>query len=262
MSYILDAIRKSEQQRQASQPDNATERLLVDQPQPSNKPANWIIFLIIVNMSAVMTLAWFVFQKYGTEKRLEQESAHFSTQGAMTEKERISRETNPRSSFLNQTEVVSTKPAWQKSIVQSQSIAQLLEEKNKAAKLPVSNVSALKIPTKTTSNKKQERPATKYDASKLQAKADMPISQESFSEKSKMSAKVLDVQPEPMQTGLPKFTVNVYSYAENPEDRFVVIDMVKYKKGQLIKGAGKLQEIYPDHIEVLYGNATYKVDRH
>ena len=60
MSYILNALRKSEQERQAQQPGTVTDRILVNQPPPRHKTSKLIIVLIISNLIAAAAFFWFV----------------------------------------------------------------------------------------------------------------------------------------------------------------------------------------------------------
>jgi general secretion pathway protein B len=69
MSYILDALRKSEQQRQATQPENATDRILVAPPEPKQKPTKWIAALVISNLLIIGYFAWFFTQKDADEPK-------------------------------------------------------------------------------------------------------------------------------------------------------------------------------------------------
>jgi general secretion pathway protein B len=71
----------------------------------------------------------------------------------------------------------------------------------------------------------------------------------------------LNELPYEIRNTLPNLTINVFSYAQQPEERFVIIDMVKIRTGQLIKGLVKLKEIRPDGIVLQYGNNTFKVER-
>lgn len=60
---------------------------------------------------------------------------------------------------------------------------------------------------------------------------------------------------------LPKFTINVFVYSQDPEERFIMIDMVKYKPGQQIKDAMLLKEILPDGFVIDYQNRVFKIKR-
>ncbi|MDA1342534.1 MAG: general secretion pathway protein GspB [Proteobacteria bacterium] len=41
----------------------------------------------------------------------------------------------------------------------------------------------------------------------------------------------------------------------------MLIDMIKYRTGQLIKGSVTLKEILPNSIILQYGNDTFKIER-
>jgi general secretion pathway protein B len=60
---------------------------------------------------------------------------------------------------------------------------------------------------------------------------------------------------------VPKFTINVFVYSQTAEERFVMVDMVKYKPGQQIKDAMLLKEILPDGFVVEYQNQVFKIKR-
>lgn len=67
--------------------------------------------------------------------------------------------------------------------------------------------------------------------------------------------------PLAFRQSLPKFTVNVFVYAQQPEDRFVMIDMVKYKAGQHTKNTMVIKKILADSLVVVYQNQTFKIKR-
>ena len=61
MSFILNALRKSEQERQALQPETVTDRILLHQPQQNrSKTAKFFAFLIIGNVLIIACIVWFV----------------------------------------------------------------------------------------------------------------------------------------------------------------------------------------------------------
>ena len=66
MSYILNALRKSEQERLAQQPDTVTDRILINPPQPRHKTSKLIIMLMISNLIVVAGFFWFARKESGT----------------------------------------------------------------------------------------------------------------------------------------------------------------------------------------------------
>ena len=63
------------------------------------------------------------------------------------------------------------------------------------------------------------------------------------------------------QRSLPVLPINVFSYSAVPNERFVMIDMVKYIPGQRIKDLLEFKEIRSDAIVVSYKGRTFKIRR-
>lgn len=248
MSYILDALRKSEQQRQATQPDTVTDRILVNPPQPKQKSAKWIAALVISNLLVIAYFVWFFTQKASLELQHKNQvagqpakqllSPSLTSQAKVTGKAEPSlpRETgqevsSPTISQMIETQKISDIPRPKKRILDKQPLAAI---KNSTPRL-----SAPTIPSQP--------------ADIAPEKPEIPPS--------KKGAVALDELPYEIRNTLPNLSINVFSYAHQPEDRFVIIDMVKYRTGQLIKGSVKLNEIRPDSIVLQYGNNTFKIDR-
>ena len=264
MSYILDALRKSEQQRQAIQPDTVTDRILANPVQAKQKPTQWIIALVIVNLLVISYLAWFFTQKSAVEQQLNTPIAGIpeqqplpaipkkqAEQAAVTTQDRMSQTTAPSA-------IVQTKPQ-----TASPSIAQLIEAQKMAA---IQQINPKPAVTEKKAEKKpvavKKEPVTR-DIEAAQMRPDMPELEEEkpavpTTHKSTPDLNELTYE---VRNNLPNLNINVFSYDHQPEDRFVIIDMVKYKTGQLIKGSVKLKEIRPDSIVLEYGGNTFKVER-
>ena len=60
---------------------------------------------------------------------------------------------------------------------------------------------------------------------------------------------------------VPKLNINVFVYSQHPEERFVMIDMIKYTPGQQIKDTMVLKEIRPESLVVVYQNQTFQIKR-
>jgi general secretion pathway protein B len=71
----------------------------------------------------------------------------------------------------------------------------------------------------------------------------------------------LDDLPVAVRRAIPGFTINVYGYAAEPAQRFVMIDLVKYVPGQRIKDSLELREILADSMVVSYEDVVFKIKR-
>ena len=124
MSYILDALRKSEQQRQATQPDNVTDRILV-QPQPKPKRSPWWLALVIGNVLAIAGVVWFFMHKPSPNAPEKTAKTQQTSPPAVATKQ-SSQNTNPQSA-IPQAYVPPATPLPTKPSAPSPSIAQMIE---------------------------------------------------------------------------------------------------------------------------------------
>lgn len=253
MSFILNALRKSEQERQALQSETVNDRIFLPQPQPNrSKTAKFIAFLVVGNVLIIVGIVWFVLNN-STQKTVIKEqiiSEPLSAQETRVESKPIAESTQ-----LERPE--------QKTKSETTSIAEWADVK-KPEPLPllVKPVITTKLAADTI-----KRPA-------ITNKSELPI--QTTPEKA-VAVKVEPDQPETIpvkndipflsdlpfgfRQSVPKFTINVFVYSQHPEERIVMIDMVKYKPGQQIKDAMVLKEILPDSLVVDYQNRTFKIAR-
>jgi general secretion pathway protein B len=263
MSYILDALRKSEQQRQATQPDSATDRILLNPPQPKQKSTKWIIALIIGNLLVVAYFVWHFTQKSSVESQPKYKATGSLDTPLLplTSEKRVLPLGSPASqNGINQ--AVNPSPQQAAPRPPSPSIAELIESKKMAEiERPVKKAPEKKWPTtnKEPISRSKALPASQPEFS-IADEEPMSPSKPLLAPKGG-SVHDFNELPYEERSTLPNLTINVFSYAQQPEDRFVIIDMVKYKTGQLIKGSVKLKEIRADSIILENGNDTFKVDR-
>ncbi len=256
MSYILDALRKSEQQRQATQPDTVTDRILINPPPPKQKSAKWIAALVIGNLLVIAYLFWHFTQKIPTESAqklavnpekplLPATSTKPPLAQAVATQNKIAQQPNP--SLPKQIAPQSPSP----------SIAQLI-----AAKKMVEIQQPIKqIPEKKPLVTKKEPPKRIATPPTIRPEPFDTMPEKPAVSSSKKAILALDDLPYEVRNSLPKLSINVFSYANQPQERFVIIDMVKYRTGQLIKGSVTLKEILPNSIILQYGGDTFKVER-
>ena len=253
MSFILNALRKSEMERQALKPESVTDRILLHQPQQNRgKTAKFFAFLIIGNLLIIACIVWF--------------ARNNSTSSTETTAKALSKPLPAQETKVKSTTVAkSTQPERlpQKAQPKTTSIAEWVEaQKPKPDPLPVKPVIIKKpvaesIKQPPIANKRLLRLQTTPGlAAAVKVKQDTP---ETAPVKKDIPS-LIDLPFEFRQT-LPKFTINVFFYSQQPEERFVMIDMVKYKPGQQIKEAMVLKEIRPDSLVIVYQNQVFQVKR-
>ncbi len=251
MSFILNALRKSEQERQARQAENVTDKILLPQPpQNSGKTTKLLVFLLIANVLVIAGSVWFVRNNLMSTPDTRApaiSSHHLSAQNAKLEPKAIAKSTQ------------SKRPA-QKAESEITSIAELIDkEKPEPAPLPV-------ITKKTAADAIKQSAITNNSELQIQttpviAPAANVESDEHETIPARKGIPLLSDLPFEFRQALPKFTINVFVYSQDPEERFIMIDMVKYKPGQQIKDAMLLKEILPDGFVIDYQNRVFKIKR-
>ena len=253
MSFILNALRKSEQERQALQPETVTDRILLHQPQQNrSKTAKFFAFLILGNVLIIACIVWFVGNNPipTPETKAQAISKPLSAQDMTFKSKAIAKSVQPE------------RPV-QKAEPKTTSIAEWVEaQKPEPAPLPVKPVITKKpapntikqpaiinkpgLPTQITPAIAAVVKVERDPPEILPVKKDIPY--------------LIDLPFEFRQT-VPNLGINVFVYSQHPEERFVMIDMVKYKPGQQIKDAMVLKEIRPGSLVVVYQNQTFQIKR-
>jgi len=240
MSYILNALRKSEQERLARQADAVTGKILDNQPQPRRKTNKLIILLIITNLIAVSFLFWNVRKEPVVPLTTE------SIKTEMPAKTEVKREqmqpTDRAPSSLS--------PLVKKSEPVVPSIAELAaSKKTPAAPSPAANPVEKKNPAPAQIKTKMEQ---KSSATAKPAPAETAENK---------TIPFLSELPSEFRSTVPELKINVFVYSRQPAERFVMIDMVKYTVGQQIKDSITLKEIRFDSLVVEYNDRIFRIKR-
>jgi general secretion pathway protein B len=250
MSYILNALRKSEQERLAQQPDTVTGRILVNQPQPRHKRSNLIILLVISNLIVGACFFWFLRKEPGIP------SPAVFKEVSMPEKTQV------KPAILSPINLV---PAPQSLIKkpESPSIAELAASKKAPAlQLQPAKPVVEKLPPLVQLKPdqiKQEMEqksiaATNVEAFKIVEKKPGAVAE------NKTIPFLFELPPEFRHT-VPELKINVFVYSEQPAERFVIIDMQKYTVGEHIKESIKLKEIRSDSLVLEFNDHTFRIKR-
>lgn len=249
MSFILNALRKSEQERQALQSENVTDKILLAQPpQNRSKATKLLVFLFIANVVVITGIVWFVRNNLMSTPGTTVSAIlpPTSSQAAKPEPKAVTEPTQPERSAQNAEPEIT-------------SIAELIDrEKPAPAPLPVKPVVTKKPAVEAVKQAAifdnsepqiQSAPAVEVQADEPEI---MPVTK---------GIPFLSDLPFEFRQKVPKFTINVFVYSQSPEERFVMVDMVKYKPGQQIKDAMLLKEILPDGFVAEYQNQAFKIKR-
>lgn len=256
MSYILNALRKSEQERQARQPETATERILLPRPKQSRKTALWIAAILLSNLLIITGFVWLSSHKTASTPVTPQASAAAPAG------------TPPQPSAARS--IKSAEPPASAKAPASSSIAE-----QAAANLPPKNPMSSKtgnakktVPArlpetvKAKNNSYMNRPAPIKPAAKQPPPANPganAIAAAAPAEPQRIP--FLEELPYDVRQSIPKMTVNVFVYSPNASESFVVINMEKYKTGQFTRDSVELMEIRADSLIARYQDQTFRIGR-
>lgn len=266
MSYILNALRKSERERQAIEPDTVTSRIVIQQAQQHKSSRGLIAALVVINLGI---LIYFLAFNPNQQQATQPSPANLvSPQTAQTGQSKPSiSKTKP---------TPAAKPAMAESSEQRMLTSPLpLAGKptinNRASVKPVTTLQPVAAPSKPP------LPKTEVEATPVEeamtatmaplspvvqpAELDREPADKPVPTKPKTDLPYLQDLPSEVSRSLPVLSINVFSYSTVPAERFVMIDMVKYVPGQSIKDGLQLKEIREDSIVVSYDGYTFKIRR-
>lgn len=247
MSFILNALRKSEQERQALQAETVTDKILLpQQPQNRSNTTKLFAFLILANVLIIVGFVWFIRNDLMStpDATVPANSLQLPAQEIKLEPKEIAKP-------------IQLKRPTQKAESETASIAELIDgEKLESAPLPVKPIS-----TKKTSPDPIKQSAIAKDSKlPIQTTPEITAATEVQAVPTETIPFLNDL-PFEFRQSVPKITVNVFVYSQSPEERFVMIDMIKYKMGQQIKDAMMLKEIRPDSLVIVYQNREFQIKR-
>lgn len=263
MSYILNALRKSERERAALQPDTVTDRIDAH-PTPERQSSVGIVIGLVALNAAI--LGYFLALAPGKTELAVQQTSAASDLALGTDK--VSKPakmlTVPKNAVTETISPVTTAPA-----------ADRPADKGKRPIEPAKTTAELPQPPQRniTAQPESAVDANLVARSENQAKAlaqtvapppgggmvSPAVSATPVRSKDRLTT--VDELPADVRRALPNLPINVLSYSPNPAERFVMIDMVKYLPGQMIKDQLELKAVEEDGIVVDYDGRIFKINR-
>ena len=303
MSYILDALRKSERERQLSQvPTLKSEHTLeIDAPK-SRLP--WIITVLVVSNIGLLSL-YFLSQNASTDsQQLSSDMKEISSQAPKS----VSKPTLAKKSSSPKT-VIARSQGIQKN-KSKRPPSKLNPKPSKRVRSPSNNTIASKPVQKMTTmspsssilNQSSSNKPDAIDLSSLNKEVmksvqqSQPVIPKNATEESSRIIKnvesvkapksrikkvrssrlsksnkalspqieripTLRMMSQEFQQRLPEMKVNVYAYSVDPKERFVIVNMDKYRAGQRIADGPVLQEITADSMILKFSGKKFRLKR-
>ncbi|HET7369228.1 MAG TPA: general secretion pathway protein GspB [Gammaproteobacteria bacterium] len=204
MSLLLDALKRSEQERQQTLKD----RLGQAGPAPgvARKRAPWVLAIVmLLSINAALVIVWL----------------------------------RPVPSPATVVHAVPSAPLPQPDV------RSLATEAALAAPIAVDKPAVTAEPAKESPSSSPFPPAAAKGSERVDAD----------------EAPALDTLPEPVRQGLPALHMQIHVYADNPADRFVMINMHRYVEGDTLAAGPKVIRIRPDGVVLRYRGRSFLLPR-
>lgn len=240
MSYILEALKKSEQERQIGQvPD-----LSVVQEAPMRavpRWPRWLLAALLLNVVILAVLAWRVWDARVSSPVSSVPSELPEQPAADTVPEADALAVEPPAAVALPERNAATVPDTEPVDVLPEAVSQMPEPSAEPVQPTPSEGYVADTQAPLGPDLEALPPVDSIDAASAVPRwEDMPVEQ---------------------RAGLPVPRIDVHVFAQEPERRFVLIDLRKYRQGDTLQDGAVIETILADGIVLSYQGQQYRVDR-
>lgn len=241
MSYILDALKKSEKERQRGMvPDLSTVQDIT--MQGPNKRSLWPYLLLVALLLNAGIILWLA--------PLQSKKQNIIVQSSVKKQSdlRASVSASPEPTKINSPTINSPEAASTKSKTAVTKQTQPIQEKtNTQRKVPYAKESRM-----TPSEQSHQPPAINHTPSEPKPDINIPPVVEN-------RIYNLNELPSSIQRGLPAFSISAHIYSDDPASRMVRINGQMVREGQILTADLKLEKITADGVTLSYHNYRFHV---
>ena len=288
MSYLLDALRKSEHERRIGQVPTLEPEPITKEPPRRNHWLIGVIASLVINNSGMLYYVFFSEPDNSRHKDTPAvENADVSAANEVVKPTRHAETTEP--SPVVKPSVATERPATgaprsiadmiaakekQKTAGVQQLVRKVRKPKAPAAKpdYPTTRAGSPRTEDSVTVPVKKKSPAraatTKKTEDKKRAPAEIvalrsppPPTPAGSTRQPAGSIPLLRKLPSAFRRKVPTMTINVFVYSERVKERFVIINMAKYRTGDKIENGPVLESIRPDSLVLRLEGQRFRVER-
>ena len=258
MSYILEALRKSERERQLGQTPALADVVLEGAVPTPRRGGLWLAVagvLLLVN-GGMLFYVW-----YGPRDAVPlaipvpAPSSQTEGQPEQASKEEMSRKLIELESRIAQMDASKDAPS------ESESINADAGKGTAIAAEPTIQPDSLKKPEEVQHkiaaqpNRKMAKKREKVPSDDANSILRDPAPEEHSEEFASQD----DDMPDRIRSKINEMKINMLAYSSQPEERFVIVDMVKYLEGERLPNGAELLEIRADSVVVQFDGVKYRV---
>ncbi len=269
MSMILDALSRAEKERQADNNiDLDTARYVASSTIKEDRFKKWVLLALVANFVLITIVAGaYVWKNYFAVQPVVIGVDQHKAEPTVTEVDEPVISIDVADAQPELTFVAEEPPAATVNLIdnsnKTSSVSSLVDEaqvqKSKPIVSKTKKVIAKKAVNKTPPVQYSSQPLTQIPSNNQPTVASIAqaVEREMLGEYTKLSD-----MPVAQRSQLSQYEVNVHVYDDNPQSRFVLINMVKYKEGdRLSGGTASVSSIVPEGVVVNYGNQQVLIER-
>ena len=269
MSMILDALSRAEKERQTENISGLdTARYVTSSTIKDERFKRWVLVALVANFVLIAAFGGIYFWKHYAKDNVQEMA---STNVLHEEPSAIVTQTTPVEESYPEQMVVNQQPDTSNiTLVDNNgapSAASLIDEAKVKKSKPVASKfsnSVVKKPVKKTppvQYSSQPLSQAPSNAGASQANIALAVGREQSFANASGYTKLTDL-PVSQRSQLSQYEINVHVYDDNPQSRFVLIDMVKYKEGDKLSGAAaSVASIVPEGVVLNYANQQVLIER-
>ena len=269
MSMILDALSRAEKERQTENiNDLDTARYVTSSTIKDDRFKRWVLVALVANFALVAAFGGIYFWKNATNDNVQEVAStnllHDEPSAIVAQVTPAIEESYPEAALNQHPETSNIKLVDDN---ETPSAASLIDEakvkKSKPIILKNNNPVAKRTVKKTPPVQYSSQPLsqTPPSAQVTQANIAVAVEREQSFTNSGSYTKLTDL-PVSQRSQLSQYEINVHVYDNNPQSRFVLIDMVKYKEGDTLSGStARVASIVPEGVVLNYANQQVLIER-
>ena len=248
MSYILNALRKSDLERQEIHAETLENRILDKPALAPKKTPLWLIILVLVNLLFLSYFLWSF-----TKENTDVSDVSEQKQSVKAEVEKVEPELKMASRAISRPNASIKKP----KTTQQRSIAeQIRSQRQKTSSI----VNTPKLTIEPKPQAVEQQPEQKTLAQPI-IEPKITIPEPDFFDKKENAIPFLSALDYQFRRTVPDIDINVYVYSEKKQDSFIMIAMKKYQSGQQIDTDMTLKEIRMNSLVIEYKSRLFQIKR-
>jgi len=260
MSFILNALRKSEQERLSNHAETLEDKILPKHGSVQKNHPGWLLILILILIN-VLLIAFFFLHFTQQEKEVTAEKSVTVAEQLKTPvhtEEGKALIVTEQAKTLTQKNEEKTAQSQDTGLINTPQVSIAQQIKNQQQKVIYKPVVSLK--TEKTIKPPKVKQAQPSELTKSRVAQEIKIQKAELVVNNKENnLPYLSEMPYEFQLSVPHVNINVFVYTKHPEGRFIMVNMQKYRVGELINEEMQLQEIRPDSIVVKYQGKVFQI---